>query len=193
MTNQDIIVEEGLRNVAEIVYLVDKLHRLADDLAGDELRITGSSEIPIAIIDLCNRQAFAYSCLFDSAKSRMKEPPPQRKLRLARVQAVQQRCGEADFPNLANKDVRNGLVHWDDYMLAAIMRGAADRRIMNVAISSGEGIGVDLEDCLLVLVYVRATDTVHVFDATLQLAALKAEAETILQCFGYEAQWPVDA
>lgn len=193
MVDQTEIIEEGLSNIGEIIYLVDKLRGMIPEVPEGKRATISNPELPRTIYDICDRQAMAYSCLFDDAKTRMKEPPPQRRLRHDRVRLVKDTCGNAEFPNLANKGVRNALVHWDDFMLDAIMRGVARPSLTDLAFSHRDGFGFDASRLLLIRVYFAETDVIHLFDHELHVGALKAEAQLVLDRFGYEVALKPDA
>lgn len=111
-------------DVAVIKFGLSALHRAAilldelDTLRAKLLRAEGAAEEAAHLLtDICSNVGMASVCLFDTGPQRSsREKPRMVARRQLRSKSLIEICQGIDIDTLTNRDVRNRLIHADEYL-----------------------------------------------------------------------------
>jgi hypothetical protein len=141
-------------------------------------------EIPPTLSDLAFQQGLASTILFNDAPRGQRESSAAYKLRRSRLAYVKQKCGGIQISVLPNRQVRNSLVHIDEYLVRQMARpktgwlvdSAIGRRDQFTAAHHG----IVVAFCRT---YIASEDVLVHFDNEISLTELRREANEVRERF----------
>jgi hypothetical protein len=179
---QDILIKHGVSALVRTVLAIERLWAIDPKTPADKTGLVIEGDPAQIITDLCNSFASASTILFDDGPQRSSENRKLYELRKARAAMVAARCPGLDLSILAEKVVRNRIVHLDEHLAKIFLRYPEDTWIIDVAISSRKRlIESPSSKWRFSRVYVFDERKIFHLDAELDVAALHEVAIKVLE------------
>jgi hypothetical protein len=144
-------------------------------------------EIPPTLSDLGFQQGVASTILFNDAPKTSRENAASYKLRLDRLAYVKQRCAHIPHKVLANRKIRNSLVHVDEYLARELGKPNTGWMI-DSAIGTRDQFaappGIEIGFCRM---YIASEDMLLHLGNEISIANLRKEAKGVLSTIWNES------
>jgi hypothetical protein len=137
-------------------------------------------EISSTLSDLAFQQGLASTILFNDAPRGQRESSAAYKLRLSRLAYVRQKCANIPISVLTNRQIRNSLVHIDEYLVREMAKPKTgwlvDSAIARRDQFTAAQHGIDVAFCRT---YISSEDVLIHFDNEISLIELRREANEV--------------
>lgn len=180
---QDLVCREGLKHLASACLNIERVKATLPSKRGQGFTIVSDAENAVQLQSLAVHLGQASLTLFDGSKSRPKEPPLAAKLRRQRVAKIAEFVSGIDIEPLNDREVRNRLIHVDEYMIMAALRD--ESWLIDISLSHREIFNAPggMNYCR---VYVFSEDKLLHLGAELDVGAAYDAGMAVLERFGWK-------